>query len=173
MFPDSDSSSPSQSRSSKSVTGNIFGSQHTLPPDVVADIDSAPAEERSIRQVWIEADCAASKKLTACNRRMIGEGTYVIGRRRSYIGSATEDVPDMLISQREPFAVSRLHCEINVAGEQVVVCDLKSRLGTLVDGVRLGGPKGKVNEISLEPGEHQIVLGARRGGIRLRLTICD
>ncbi len=170
----SESDSACQQKFSKPLSGNFFGAQYARSSGVVADLDDlndASLEANGSLQLWIEGDCPVTKKLSACARQQIETEVFTIGRRRSYVDGDYEVVPDLLIAQEEPFSVSRVHCSIEVEGEQVVVRDMRSRLGTLVNGERLGGPMARKFLITLGRGEHQLVLGSRKGGLRLRLTV--
>jgi len=180
----SESDSTCQQKFSKPLSGNLpgnfFGTQYARSSGVVADLDdrddldnreSEVLEASGRLQVWIEGDCPVTQKLSACSRQQIETEVFTIGRRRSYVDGDYEVVPDLLITQEEPFSVSRVHCTVEVEADHVVVRDMRSRLGTLVNGERLGGPTARKFLATLERGEHQIVLGSRRGGLRLRLTI--
>ena len=161
---------PSKS-SSGSSSGGFFGPQHARSADVIDDLNDASLEANGALQVWIEGDCPVTKRLSACARQQIESEVFTVGRRRSFVDGNYEVVPDLLITQEEPFSVSRVHCSIEVEESGVVVRDMRSRLGTLVNGERLGGPTARKFLTTLERGEHQIVLGSRRGGLRLRLTV--
>jgi pSer/pThr/pTyr-binding forkhead associated (FHA) protein len=104
--------------------------------------------------------------------RTIDTPVYTFGRRsasRTYYYEA--DTPDCLIAQDHPYTVSRHHCEIERRPAGLVVRDLNSRVGTIVNGKRLRANDGEYAEVELGEGEHSLVLGRSDGPIRFRLIV--
>ena len=104
--------------------------------------------------------------------RTIDRTVYTFGRRsasRTYYYEA--DTPDCLIAQDHPYTVSRIHCEIERLPDGLIVRDLNSRVGTVVNGKRLLAKNGEYAEIELGEGEHSLVLGQSDGPIGFRLIV--
>jgi len=131
-----------------------------------------PVEHAQSRfNLWIEPDSKKTRVQTLLRRRRIKEGVFVIGRRISVLDNGGAGAPDFQIAQHEPYTVSKRHCAIESTNKGVRVLDLGSRLGTLVNGIRIGGPSAKRMEILLEAGEHCLIVGPPNSGHRFRLTI--
>ena len=135
-------------------------------------VDGITGADQWMPEVWIEADCPRTERLRACRRQPVVGPVFVIGRRRRYLDTPEAREVDLQIPDQQPFSVSRRHCAIELADSKVVVRDLGSRLGTLVDGVRLGEARGGAEvSVLLSRGVHRIVLGSKAAGLCLRLTI--
>jgi|GEM_PF-956650 len=63
-----------------------------------------------------------------------------------------------IASAINPLAVSRIHCEIAIENERLVVNDLGSRFGTIVNGNRIGCGYG-IYSADLQVGANEIILG--------------
>jgi pSer/pThr/pTyr-binding forkhead associated (FHA) protein len=79
--------------------------------------------------------------------------------------------PDCLIAQPYPYTVSRRHCEIERLPDGVIIRDLNSRLGTIVNGERLRVFHGQYSQVSLGEGEHTLVLGKSDGQVGFRVIV--
>lgn len=66
----------------------------------------------------------------------------------------------LAVPDREPFHVSRRHCVIIRQGTGFAVVDTTSRLGTIVNGVRIGGNTGRLRA-PLAIGTNEVALGGR------------
>jgi len=66
--------------------------------------------------------------------------------------------PDLLIEDEEPFRLSRQHFMIGRCGDQILVSDLGSTLGTIVNGRAIGHHFMK-DASSLHRGENHVVAG--------------
>jgi pSer/pThr/pTyr-binding forkhead associated (FHA) protein len=88
---------------------------------------------------------------------------FRIGRQ----SSATAIVRcDLALPDATPHQISRLHCEIDADAEGPFVRDCQSTLGTLLNGIRLGGEHARTH---LRPGANLIILGHEQSGCRLLL----
>ena len=113
----------------------------------------------------------AQSTLKTC---MVKSRYFVFGRRgsRRYI-SLEANAADHRIANKYPYTVSRLHCQLERGENAVIVQDLNSRLGTIVDNQRLGGAKGEISEVSLGVGEYSLVLGRSDSEVRFRLVVSE
>ena len=122
--------------------------------------------------VWIEPVSERARAQTLLKRRKIEQAVFTIGRRGALavgkLGRQSEI--DYLVSEHEPYLVSKRQCAIERVGEGIWIRDLGSRLGTLVNGVRLGGRR-KQKEIQLPVGEHDLVLGPRDSPLRFKVIV--
>lgn len=122
--------------------------------------------------VRVEPDSPEMKAQSLLRPFSITGRCLILGRRgaRRYV-SDEADIADHLIAEPYPHTVSRQHCEIERTENEVIVRDLESRFGTVVDGQRLSGRRGRQSELVLGPGEHSLVLGRRHGQVRFRLIV--
>lgn len=120
--------------------------------------------------VWIEPASERACAQTLLQARQIEQSVFTIGRRGSLAGSGRNARIDYLVSEHEPFLVSKRHCAIERVGEEVWVRDLGSRLGTLVNGIRLGGGR-KQMKMQLPVGEHDLVLGPGISPLRFKVIV--
>ncbi len=128
--------------------------------------------ESSLLAVRIEPDSPQMKAQSVLKACSVNGRYFTFGRRSSRRYSRTEtDLPDHRIANEYPYTVSRLHCEIERIEGQVIIRDLNSRFGTVVNGHRLLSAEESPAEISLGVGEHSLVLGRSRGDVRFRLII--
>jgi CRP/FNR family transcriptional regulator, cyclic AMP receptor protein len=85
---------------------------------------------------------------------------FVVGR----IARDTEDIPsrpvDLLIEDNPPFRLSRQHFMIVRSGEKLLVSDLGSALGTIVNGQPIGHHFNR-DTAPLSSGENDVLAGGR------------
>jgi hypothetical protein len=62
------------------------------------------------------------------------------------------------LPDREPFRISRRHCVLVRDRQGIAVVDATSRLGTVVNGVRIGAGSGR-RRAALKPGANEISVG--------------
>ena len=139
------------------------------------ELESALAdavEEVGPVQVWIEPASERTMSQSLLTRREIeAEELFVIGRRGFGQGRYDYSNPGFQIRDHEPFTVSKRHCAISITDGGVLVEDLKSRFGTIVNGQRLGGAEGHPLTVVLGRGEHNLVIGRRKSENRFRLIV--
>lgn len=137
------------------------------------DSDSSPSETVSgVTGVWLSPDAGELKKQTAVKARKIEQPVFRIGRRVSdSISYPDNDPPEMLIFEKSPFTISKLHCQIEWDGDKVVLRDMGSRLGTFLGGKRLWSRSRKTTAVTVPKGRHVLILGNRNGPFRFRLEV--
>jgi CRP-like cAMP-binding protein len=77
---------------------------------------------------------------------------------------------DLSIPDQKPYHVSRNHCVIERSGDNFLVRDLGSRLGTVVNGTPLG-IEFEAFVAPLKPGENTVVLGDNSGPHHFRVEV--
>ena len=78
--------------------------------------------------------------------------------------------PDLLIEDEEPFRLSRQHFMIARSGDRLLVSDLGSTLGTMVNGWAIGHHFMKDAE-PLHRGENHIVAGGKDSPFEFLVSI--
>ena len=80
------------------------------------------------------------------------------------------EVNDLLLSDTTPFNVSRDHFTIERVPDGVQVRDRGSYVGTIVNGVQIGGHR-YVATVPLAVGENEVVAGSPRSPFRFRVVV--
>jgi hypothetical protein len=84
---------------------------------------------------------------------------YIVGRLPAADEAEPPRRPDLLIEDREPFRLSRDHFMIMRSRDQLVISDLGSVLGTIVNG--RPGQHFMRDTALLQRGDNQIIAGCR------------
>ena len=121
-------------------------------------------------QVLIEPDSEEMYKQTALKKRQLRFFPFHFCRRAQIAGSKTTLQNQFLISDRSPFRVSRKHCIIDNIGESVFIEDKTSQLGTIVNGIPIGGNNQKTR-VQLIYGSNTLVLGGPDSQVRFRIDV--
>lgn len=129
---------------------------------------------KSLLKIRIEPDSPEMRSQSTLKACVVEGRRFTFGRRgsRRYV-SPEAQLPDHRIANEYPYTISREHCELERREGAVIVRDLNSRLGTVVDGRRICCRKGRESEVSLGVGEYSLVLGRRDGVVRFRLIISE
>ena len=137
-------------------------------PDEASDRQGA---ERGT-EVWIAPKSAQAKRQSLLKERKMTGESLLIGRRGSIGEKHGLSPDDLLISQHEPYTVSKQHCAIEIREDGVWVRDLGSRYGTIVDDRQFGGRSEDAQfELKLEPGVYSLIPGPRGSRYTFTLTV--
>jgi CRP-like cAMP-binding protein len=117
----------------------------------------APAADGPLR-LQLAADTAALRQQIGAPPIQVDQFPFVVGRRPRPGEKAPRRVPDLLLDDQNPFRLSRQHFVIDSAHGRLVVRDLDSALGTLVNGEPIGSPF-RADVAALRPGPNRIVAG--------------
>lgn len=79
---------------------------------------------------------------------------------------------DLMIEDESPYNVSRNHFAIDWIEDGIWVVDRGSRLGTIVDGKRIGG-ESKDQMVKLREGQNKVIAGTRSSPFRFIVTVRD
>jgi len=80
------------------------------------------------------------------------------------------EVNDLQLADTQPFHVSRNHFAIERGPDGVQVRDRGSSVGTIVNGVQIGGHH-HVGTVPLAVGENEVVAGSPRSPFRFRVVV--
>ncbi len=78
---------------------------------------------------------------------------------------------DLSIPDNGPYRLSREHLSIERNGDQIVLVDEKSRLGSVVNKRILGKRAGGESRIALEVGKNQVILGGGSSPFRFEMEV--
>jgi CRP/FNR family cyclic AMP-dependent transcriptional regulator len=90
----------------------------------------------------------------------IGKLPFVVGRIHLEQEGVSASVPDLLIEDGPPFRLSRQHFMITRSGQQLLISDLGSTLGTVVNGQAIGHHFMR-DTAPLIHGENDVLAGGR------------
>jgi CRP/FNR family transcriptional regulator, cyclic AMP receptor protein len=110
--------------------------------------------------IWLQAKTDALRDRIGASAIPINGLPFVVGR----IALDTEEIPsrpaDLVIEDNPPFRLSRQHFMIVRSGEHLLVSDLGSALGTIVNGQPIGH-YFKSDAAPLSRGENDVLAGGR------------
>src|SRR5207247_6426737 len=115
------------------------------------------AEVASVVAV-IEGRTPAAVAALGAQPRSISHFPYAIERCGEVGGRALVLDKRLGLPDREPFRISRRHCVLVRDTQGLAVVDSTSRLGTIVNGVRIGAGSGR-RRATLKPGANEIAVG--------------
>jgi CRP/FNR family transcriptional regulator, cyclic AMP receptor protein len=85
---------------------------------------------------------------------------FVVGRVPAADEGTPPRQPDLLVEDRQPFRLSRDHFMIELKDDRLVVSDLGSTLGTVVNGVPIGWDFMR-DSVPLHHGENHLIAGGQ------------
>ena len=140
--------------------------------DVEAEKERASRLEEVLSKYRIELRSTASAKGKALAQE-ISTLPFRIGRIVDE-GATEMAVPnDLSLRETRPYYLSRAHYEIDVSEDgTLLVRDLRSRLGTTVNGVSIGRVAPSLKE-ALRVGENKLHMGGRHSPHDFILTIAE
>ena len=141
-----------------------------LQPAVKHRHQSIFSSRRTAVQVLIEPDSEEMHQQTALKKRLLRFFPFHFCRRTQVAGAKAILQNQILISDRRPFRVSRKHCIIDIFGSSVFVEDKTSQLGTIVNGILIGG-NSQETRVKLIHGSNTLVLGGQDSQVRFRLDV--
>jgi len=100
----------------------------------------------------------------------LGRLPFRVGRLPVAGEAQPTEVNDLHLSDTQPFNVSRSHFAIERMPDGVQVRDRGSYLGTIVNGVPLGGHR-HVATVPLAVGENEVVAGGPKSPFRFRVVV--
>jgi hypothetical protein len=97
---------------------------------------------------------------------------FQFGRRGELAGSESSSSNQLLVADRSPYRVSRKHCVIDSNADGVFIHDQTSKLGTVVNGIEIGG-QSLETRVRLSVGENTLVLGGSDSQVSFILTVAS
>lgn len=126
--------------------------------------------EQASLSVRVDADSEEMCNQTVLNGRVIKHFPFLFGRRGDIAGGDGSINNQLLVADRSPYRVSRKHCFLQSRADAIYVEDTMSRLGTIVNGISIGG-KSRENRAKLSPGENTLILGGPDSQVRFKLLV--
>ena len=122
--------------------------------------------------VQIAPDTEEMRQQSPLKKRLLRFYPFHFGRRAKLAGVEPMIQNQLLIADRSPFRVSRKHCMIDTSGDAVFIEDKTSQLGTIVNGIPIGG-KSLETRVMLIRGANTLVLGGQDSQVRFRLDVSE
>jgi CRP/FNR family transcriptional regulator, cyclic AMP receptor protein len=125
----------------RTIEDKIAGELASLPQDRVSDDDVGEATALAIAD---RARMALTAETDLLHTRIgggpiaIGQLPFIVGRRILDDEAAPRRAPDLVVEDEEPFRLSRQHFMIARSRDQLLVSDLGSTLGTIVNDQPIG-----------------------------------
>jgi CRP/FNR family cyclic AMP-dependent transcriptional regulator len=120
--------------------------------------------------VRLEPDSEEMRRQTSLEGVVIRHYPFLFGRRGEVVGADALIQNQLLLAEPPPYRVSRKHCLIDLSGDDIFVEDHTSKLGTIVNGNRIGG-SSRETRARLSAGENTLVLGGPDSQARFKLSV--
>jgi CRP-like cAMP-binding protein len=143
---------------------------HALPGQ---DVEAAAAQPAGLASFSRLRLLPGSERLTRIMRRdglEIARLPFRVGRETVKGETAPTEENDLALADEKPFNLSRRHFSIEQSRRGLIVRDCGSHLGTVVNGVRIGGAGG-ISIAILQSGDNEIVAGAEGSPYRFTLQV--
>lgn len=115
------------------------------------------------------ASRAAKTALEGCETALT-RFPYRVGRSGKKRGLFSLSKRDLLLEDQAPYSVSRNHFSITRIHEDIFVVDEGSTVGTIVNGIRVGG-SASPREACCDQNENLVIAGSERSPFQFLLTI--
>lgn len=120
--------------------------------------------------LWVEPIDDRPAHLRAAEGIEIRRFPFHFGRHTRDLTAADLGGPTYYVHDRVPHVVSRNHCVILPSEDGLDVVDESSTLGTVVNGMLIGG-RTEWMAMTLEEGENTLILGGPHSPYRFRLVV--
>jgi hypothetical protein len=140
--------------------GSLGGPSGTAPDAVITDKST----------IFLAAQTDALRARIGAGPIRVAKLPFLVGRLPVEGESKPSWRPDLLIEDERPFRLSRQHFIIARSGDQLLVSDLGSTLGTTVNGQAIGHDFTK-DTAPLHRGENLIVAGGRDSPFALSVSV--
>jgi CRP/FNR family transcriptional regulator, cyclic AMP receptor protein len=147
------------------LSATLHDVEHKISEDKLAEAREASSLEAvefatSQAKLSIAAGSEALLRLMGATPIEDAKLPFLVGRVPDEGEARPPRRPDLLIDDRVPFRLSRQHFMIARHDDRLLVSDLGSALGTIVNGEAIGHPFLK-RSIALRRGENRILAGGR------------
>jgi CRP-like cAMP-binding protein len=144
-----------------------------IAPEAAPEVPDGPASRPMIGDVVTVTLAARTEALRArlgAAPIRITSLPYVVGRRPAAHEAEPPRPPDLLIEDEKPFRLSRDHFMIARSHDQLVLSDLGSALGTIVNGQAVGYHFMR-DAAPLQRGENLIIAGGRGSPFEFMVSV--
>jgi CRP-like cAMP-binding protein len=141
-----------------------------LEPSGIRQHQESYGSLQSSGAVNIRPDSSEMKQQTALQEQVAKSFPFQFGRRWELAGTEAVIRNQLLIADRAPYRVSRKHCVLGQSLSDFYIEDRTSKLGTIVNGIRIGGQSCETR-VKLTSGVNTLILGGLDSQVRFVLTV--
>lgn len=134
------------------------------------DLVEAPPLVEALPSITLAATTYGAKFFVGAEPIRISRLPFTVGRQSGEHETAAAIKPDLAIPDQAPYRLSRAHFSLIARAGQVLVCDLNSTLGTIVNGRPLGRDF-PVDSAPLHVGENTLIAGGRGSPFAFAVTL--
>ncbi len=116
----------------------------------------------------------ALEGITSSSQNSLPVSPFVIKTFPFLIGRENPDPlsnNDMMIPDSPPYQVSRHHVKIILQNGQIGICDRGSTLGSIVDGIHVGGSSNNPGPVFFQEKGSLLILGNQRSPYKYRVSV--
>jgi hypothetical protein len=135
-----------------------------------AEAAPAPAPVPALPRIMLAAATDRARSFVGAELIPIGKLPFTVGRRPEGDEAPPVIPPDLAIPEPPPYRLSRAHFSLIAQGGGVVVRDLNSTLGTIVND-RAIGREFPIDSAPLHGGENTIVAGGKGSPFVFKVTV--
>jgi hypothetical protein len=139
------------------IAAEALASVHDLNSESGASPDADVVDRTTI---LLTAKTDALRARLGASAIPVDKLPFVVGRIHLEVEGASALVPDLLIEDSPPFRLSRQHFMIARSGKQLLISDLGSTLGTIVNGQAIGHHFMRDTGLLIH-GENDVLAGGR------------
>jgi CRP/FNR family transcriptional regulator, cyclic AMP receptor protein len=137
---------------------------------VRAGLTPAPAPARAAPSIMLAAATDRARSFVGADLMPVTRLPFTVGRQPDEDEAPAVIAADLAIPEPPPYRLSRAHFSLLAQGGEVVVRDLASTLGTIVNDQPLGRDF-PVDSAPLRPGENTIIAGGRGSPFVFNVTL--
>ena len=134
------------------------------------DLVEAPLSVAASPSITLAATTYGAKFFVGADPIEIPHLPFTVGRQSGGHATAAAITPDLAIPEQAPYRLSRAHFSLIARAGQVLVCDLNSTLGTIVNGRPLGRDFPG-DSAPLHMGENTLVAGGKGSPFAFVVTL--
>jgi hypothetical protein len=148
---------------------SLFKRLKTLSAQLEAVQERVSATDHGLR-VTIHPTTRRAAATLPMEGLLIDHFPFRMGRAASENEEIPDDMNDLWLVDHHPFSVSRTHLSIEREGDQIVVKDRGSYLGSIVNDFPIGA-KCTSRKAVLDEGNNTVVLGGRMSRYQFRIHV--
>jgi hypothetical protein len=134
------------------------------------DLVEAPPLVEALPSITLAATTYGAKFFVGADPIRISHLPFTVGRQSGEHQTSAAITPDIAIPEQAPYRLSRAHFSLIARSGQVLVCDLNSTLGTIVNGRPLGRDF-PVDSAPLHEGENTLIAGGKGSPFAFVVTL--
>jgi CRP/FNR family cyclic AMP-dependent transcriptional regulator len=148
----------------------LYAAKGTEDTDDRRDLIEAPRSVEALPSIMLAATTYGAQFFVGADPIRIAHLPFTVGRQPGEHETAATIAPDLSIPEQAPYRLSRAHFRLVARGGQVLVHDLNSTLGTVVNGRPLGRDFPE-DSAPLRKGENTLIAGGKGSAFAFAVTL--